>query len=85
MVSMLWLVRALQVAEMCGGGMAGVRTFGDAGDGGGVVRAIRDDGVGNIVVVRHDHDLSEEAAVLEGAVGDDVCMFLPPALVHSPL
>ena len=61
----------MHVAQVSGGAVAGDCAFGDSGDCGGVVGAIGDGGVGDIVVVSHEHHLSEEAAVFEVAVGDD--------------
>jgi hypothetical protein len=70
-VAVFALVRTLYVAEVSGCGLAGDRALGDSGDCRGVVRAARDRGVGDVVVVRHEHDLSEEPRVLEVTVGDD--------------
>jgi hypothetical protein len=70
-VAVFALVGALHVAEVCGRGLAGDRALGDPGDCGGVVRAAGDRGVGHVMVVCHEHDLSEETRVFEVTVGDD--------------
>ena len=70
-VPMLALVGALHVAQVRGGGGAGDGAFGHPGDRWSVVGTARDCRVPHVVIVGHEHDLPEEASVLQVAVGDD--------------
>ena len=76
MVAVFSLVRALDVAEVGGSAVSGDGPFRHAGDRGCVVRPVGDRGVGDVVVVGHDHDLAEETAVFEVAIGDVSCAVL---------
>ena len=64
------LMGAGDVAQEGGRAVVGQGSFGDARDGRGVVAAVSDGGVGDVVGERHQGGLGHERAVFEVAVGD---------------
>ena len=70
-IAVFALVGALDVAEVSGSSIVGDGALGDTRDGGGVVRAVVEGGVSDVVVFCHEHDLAEQTGVFEVAVGDN--------------
>jgi hypothetical protein len=64
------LVGAAEVAQEGGWAIAGHGAFADARDSWGVVAAVGDGGVANVMRGGHEGDLPEEACLLEVTVGD---------------
>ena len=64
------LVLAGPVAEIGGGAVSGDGPFAHSGHSRGVVGAVGDRGVADVMGISHEIDLGQEASVLEVAVGD---------------
>ena len=64
------LVLARPVAQVGGRSGRGHRTFADAGDSRGVVGAVDDRGIADVMGAGHEVDLAEEAGMLKVTVGD---------------
>ena len=76
-VAMLALVRAGEVTEVRWGSVTGDGTSRYSREGGCVVRACGEGGVGAVFGVGHESDLTEDAAVLEVAVGEVAVQVVP--------
>lgn len=69
-VPMQALVRAGEVAQLGGGPFGGDSTLCESRDRRGVVRAVGQRRVADVIMVGHDVQLSEQAGLLEVTVGD---------------
>ena len=70
MIAVRPLMLARPVAEVSGRAVGGHRAFADAGHCRGVVGAVHESGVADVVGRSHEVHLAEETRVLEVAVGD---------------
>ena len=76
-VAVLALVSAGEVTEVHRGSVTGYGTSRHSREGGCVVRACGEGGVGAIYGVGHESDLTEDAAMLEVAVGEVAVQVVP--------
>ena len=76
-VAVLALVSAGEVAEVRWGSVTGYGTSRHSREGGSVVRACGEGGVGAVYCVGHESDLAEDAAMLEVAVGKVAVQVVP--------